>query len=140
MAAGSAVGAGISGLTLQRSSPAEAPASAPTDAPALPADLRGLADAAAAATLGAKGSHVILLSVTTAGGFCVIALVLAAVVFCILRRRRKHREAYVVQSKPSQASLGSSGRDASKRSPLQTTPKGLRQAYAKAAGQYSGKA
>ena len=141
MAAGTAAGADINGLSVQQSPPVEAPASAPNGAPALPADLRGLADAAAAATLGAKGSHVLLLSVTTVGGFCVIALLLAAVVFCFLQRRRKRREAYVIESKPSQASMGSSGRgDASKPSPLQTTPKGLRQAYAKAAGRYSGKA
>ena len=118
----------------------QAQVSAPTAAQSLPADLRGLADAAAAATLGADGSHVLLVSVTTAGGFCVVALALAAVVFCILRRRRR-QEAYVVERKPSQASMGSSGQGGPpKPSPLQTTPKGLRQAYAKAAGLHRGKA
>lgn len=116
----------------------QAPASAPTAAQALPADLRGLADAAAAATFGATDSHVLLVSVTTAGGFCLVALALAAAVFCVLRRRGK-KEAYVVESKPSQDSMGSSGQGgAPKPSPLQTTPKGLRQAYAKAAGLYQG--
>lgn len=118
----------------------QAPVSAPTPAQSLPANLRGLADAAAAATLGAEGSHVLLISVTTAGGFCVVALALAAAVFCICRRRGK-QQAYVVERKPSQASMGSSGQGGPpKPSPLQTTPKGLRQAYAKAAGLHRGEA
>lgn len=116
----------------------QAAASAPTAGQLLPADLHGLADGAAGATLGASGSHVLLVSVTTAGGFCVVALVLAAVVFCILRRRGK-QHAYIVERKPSQASMGSSGHEGlPKPSPLQTTPKGLRQAYAKAAGLHQG--
>lgn len=115
----------------------QAAVSAPTAAQSLPADLRGLADGAAAATLGASGSHVLLVSVTTAGGFCVVALVLAAVVFCILRRRGK-QQAYIVERKPSQASMGSGQGNPPKPSPLQTTPKGLRQAYAKAAGLHQG--
>lgn len=120
----------------------QAPAAAPAVAQALPSDLRGLADAAAAATPGTADSHLLLVSVTTAGGFCLVALCLAATVFCMLRRRPK-KDAYIVERKPSQASLGSSGRgqgSAPKPSPQQTTPKGLRQAYAKAAGLYQGEA
>lgn len=117
-----------------------APAAAPTPAQALPADLRGLADAAAAATPGTADSHLLLVSVTTAAGFCVVALALAAAVFCVLRRRGK-KEAYTVERKLSEASMGSSGQGgAPNLHPQQTTPKGLRQAYAKAAGLHQGKA
>lgn len=118
----------------------QAPAAAPTLAQALPADLRGLADAAAAATPGATDSHLLLVSITTVGGFCLVALALAAAVFCVLRRRGK-KEAYIVERKLSQVSMGSSGHGGvPKPSPQQTTPKGLRQAYAKAAGLHQGKA
>ncbi|DBB09856.1 TPA: hypothetical protein ACH3X3_15268 [Trebouxia sp. C0006] len=106
----------------------------------MPPGLGGLADAAAA-TLGSTGSHVLLLSVTTVGGFCFIVLLAAAAVFCALRRRRNKRKAYVVERKPSesQASFGGSGRGAVVQpSPHKTTPKGLRQAYAKTAGLYRG--
>ena len=116
------------------------PAAAPSAAVSLPPALGGLADAAAA-SLGSTGSHVLLLSVTTVGGFCVIVLLAAAAVFCALRRRRSKRKAYVVERKPSesQASFGGSGRGAVVQpSPHKTTPKGLRQAYAKAAGLYRG--
>lgn len=116
------------------------PAPAPSAAVSLPPDLGGLADAAAA-SLGATGSHVLLLSVTTVGGFCVVVLLAAAAVFCALRRRRNKRNTYVVERKPSesQASFGGSGRGAQVQpSPHKTTPKGLRQAYAKAAGLYRG--
>lgn len=131
----------VSTSSLGPSSPRlqQAPAAAPTLAPALPADLIGLAGAAAAATPGTTDSHLLLVSVTTAGGFCLVALALAAAVFCVLRRRGK-KEAYVVERKPSQASMDSSGQGgAPKPSPQQTTPKGLRQAYAKAAGLYQGR-
>ena len=117
-------------------------AAAPAVAQPLPSDLRGLADAAAPATPGTADSHLLLVSVTTAGGFCLVALCLAAAVFCVLRRQKK-KDAFVVKRKPSQASMGSSGRgqgSAPKPSPQQTTPKGLRQAYAKAAGLYEGEA
>ena len=116
------------------------PAAAPSAAVSLPPGLGGLADAAAA-SLGAPGSHVLLLSVTTVGGFCAIVLLAAAAVFCALRRRRNKRKAYLVERKPSesQASYGGSGRGAQVQpSPHKTTPKGLRQAYAKAAGLYRG--
>ncbi|KAL0020441.1 hypothetical protein WJX77_003488 [Trebouxia sp. C0004] len=116
------------------------PAAAPSAAVILPPDLGGLAGAAAA-SLGATGSHVLLLSVTTAGGFCVIVLLVAAAVLCALRGRRNKRKAYVVERKPSksQASFGGSGHGAMVQpSPHKTTPKGLRQAYAKAAGLYRG--
>ena len=118
------------------------PAAAPSAAVSLPPALGGLADAAAA-SLGAAGSHVLLLSVTTVGGFCVIVLLVAAAVCCALRRRRNKRNAYVVKRKPSesQASFGGSGRGAVVQpSPHKTTPKGLRQAYAKTAGLYRGNA
>ncbi|KAL0052577.1 hypothetical protein WJX82_004191 [Trebouxia sp. C0006] len=116
------------------------PAAAPSAAVSMPPGLGGLADAAAA-TLGSTGSHVLLLSVTTVGGFCFIVLLAAAAVFCALRRRRNKRKAYVVERKPSesQASFGGSGRGAVVQpSPHKTTPKGLRQAYAKTAGLYRG--
>ncbi len=115
------------------------PAAAPSAAVSLPPGLGGLADAAAA-SLGATGSHVLLLSVTTVGGFCVILLA-AAAVFYALRWRRNKRKAYVVERKPSesQASFGDSGQGAVVQpSPHKTTPKGLRQAYAKAASLYRG--
>ena len=85
----------------------------------------------------------LLLSVTTVGGFCAIVLLLVAAVFCILRRQRSKQKAYIVESKPShsQSSMGGSGQDAVlQTSPHKTTPKGLRQAYAKAAGLYTGSA
>jgi hypothetical protein len=116
------------------------PTAAPSAAVSLPPSLGGLADAAAA-SLGATGSHVLLLSVTTVGGFCVMVLLVAAAVFCVLRRRRNKQKAYIVEKQPSesQASFGGSGRGAVVQpSPYKTTPKGLRQAYAKAAGLYRG--
>ena len=138
--AGALTNASISSVPPSATSSAIAPATAPSAAASLPPDLSGLADAAAAA-LGANGSHVLLLSVTTVGGFCVIILVLAAAVFCMLRRRQKKKQAYVVKSKPSQASMDGDGpgqRIDQNPSPLVTTPKGLRQAYTKAAGLHTG--
>ncbi len=139
--AGTLTSASISSLSSplpNGTSPTTGPASAPIAAQSLPPDVGALADAAAA-TLGAKGSHVLILSVTTVGGFCVIFLVLAAAVFCVMRRRRSKQKAYVVESKPSQAGMSGGGQGAGPGpSPHLTTPKGLRQAYAKAAGLYTG--
>ena len=118
---------------------ASGPAAAPAAAAGLPPALAGLADASAAATLGAKGSHVLLLSITTVGGFCVVVLVLTAVVLCVICHRRRKRDAYTVERKPSQSGSDKSNRGAAlKPSPQMTTPKGLRQAYAKASGRHQG--
>ena len=130
--------ASISGLQSPSPAATEAPTAVSAEALA-PADLGLLAAGTAGASYGAKGSQVLLLSVTTIGGFCVAVLAVAAAVFCFVRQRRGRQQADVEGSKPSQASAGGSGHgDAPKPSPHQTTPKGLRQAYAKAAGLHEG--
>ena len=141
-----------------------APVSAPGLSPAAlgtsPSSALGLNDGALSGADAAQpdpnGSHVMLLSGTSAGGFCILVLLLLAAVHCIKRCKHskllKQQKAYELSAKPPDGGMeegladscrghvGSYDYDAvTKGSPHRTTPKGLRQAYAKAMGVSQGK-
>ena len=100
-----------------------------------------LGNADSAARPDPNGSHVMLLSSTSAGGFCILVLLVAALICCVRHRKRskqlQQQKLYMAPSKLSQdgmeEGMGGGGGEGDEASPLETTPKGLRQAYAKAA-------
>lgn len=125
-----------------------APGSDTAPASALGLANGSLGNADSAARPDSNGSHVMLLSSTSAGGFCILVLLAAALICCARHRKRskqlQQQKLYKAPSKLSQDGMeeGMGGGDeggaegygeGDEASPLETTPKGLRQAYAKAA-------
>lgn len=140
--------------------PAAAPGLSPAALGTSPASALGLNDGALGGADSAhpdpNGSHVMLLSGTSAGGLCILVLLLLAAVYCFKRHKRskqlQHQKAYELSAKPSNGGmeegladscrghLGSYDYDTvTKGSPHRTTPKGLRQVYAKAMSVSQGK-
>ena len=124
----------------------------PSPVSALGLNNGSLADADSAARPDPQGPHIMLLSGTSAGGLCILVLLIAAVISCVQRRKQSkqlQQQKLYLASKDSQSGMEQGGGDGdeggdgyggsgAKASPHDTTPKGLRQAYAKAAALHQG--